>query len=202
VNEMSSSPLSPRVLQGALVCLDPVTFAILKIIAFPYNPETLCRKLEPGAAAPPGTSTIPPILPTLPRQEIRFTLHLDATDRFEVPEQNPAATQYGMYPLMSAIELLMYPPNSLQTALTLLVWGRNRIVPVRVAELQIVEEMFDPTLNPIRVQVAVTLLVQTATDFPTGSGAGKDWDAYLANLERMAELAPAGSLAGLGVTQL
>src|SRR5713101_1652211 len=102
---MSSSPLSPRVLHGALVCLDPVSFAISRIIAFLYNPETLCRKLEPEAAVPHSTNPIPEILPTAPRQVIRFTLRLDATDELEFPDQNPLVVQFGVYPVMSAIEM-------------------------------------------------------------------------------------------------
>jgi len=199
---MSSSPLSPRVLQGAFVCLDPLTFATTRIIGFPYNPESLCRKLEPKAAAPDATNPIPAILPTAPSQIIRFTLHLDATEQLEFPNQNPVAAQFGVYPAMSAIEMLMYPPNTDQNALTLFVWGASRAVPVRVGELQIVEQVFDPKLNPIRVEIAITLVVRTDADFPAGSGARKFWDKYLANLEKLAALMPNGPIGNTGVAQL
>jgi hypothetical protein len=199
---MSSSPLSPRVSQGALVCLDPVSFATTRIIVFSYNPETLCRKLEPGISAPDAANPIPATLPASPRQTIRFTLQMDATDQLETPDQNPLAVKFGVYPVMSAIEVLMYAPNNVQSALTLFVWGANRVVPVRVVELQITEQLFDPTLNPIRVEVTVTLMVQTETDFAAGSGARKFWDEYSANLEKVAALLPNGTLGNLGVAQL
>jgi hypothetical protein len=200
---MSSSPLSPRVLHGALVCLDPVSFAVSRIIEFLYNPETLCRKLEPPAAAvPDSTNPSPAILPTAPKQVIRFTLQLDATDQLEFPDQNPLAVQFGVHPVMSAIEMLMYPPSTYQDAMTLFVWGANRAVPVRVAELQIVEQIFDSKLNPIRVEMAVTLVVRSEVDFPRGAGARKFWDEYLANLERLAALMPDGSIGNVGVAQV
>ncbi len=199
---MLSSPLSPRVLQGAFVCLDPATFAPTRIISFPYNPETLCRKLEPEPAAPDATNPVPAILPASPRQVIRFTLQMDATDQLEIPSENPVAVQFGMYPVMSAIEMLMYPPNTAQNALTLFVWGANRMVPVRITELQIVEQLFDPKLNPIRMEMAVTLMVRTEADFPTGSKARRFWDEYLANLEKLAALMPNGPIGNTGVARL
>jgi hypothetical protein len=198
---MPSSPLSPRVLQGAFVCVDPETLATTRLIPFPYNPETLCRKLDPAMATPDATKPVAAVLPGSPRQIIRFTLQLDATDQLESPGQNPLAVKFGVYPVLSAIEMLMYPPNDSQTALTLFVWGANRVIPVRVAELQITEQLFDPMLNPIRVEVAVTLAVLTEADFAAGSGARKFWDEYLANLKRVAALLPNGTLGNLGVAQ-
>lgn len=199
---MSSSPLSPRVLQGAFVCLDPLTFATTRIIAFPYNPESLCRKLEPKAAAPDATNPIPAISPAAPSQIIRFTLHLDATEELEFPIQNPVTAQFGVHPVMSAIEMLMYPPNTTQNALTLFVWGASRVVPVRITELQIVEQLFDPKLNPIRAEIAITLVVRTEADFPAGSGARKFCDKYLANLEKLAALMSNGPIGNTGVAQV
>lgn len=199
---MSSSPLSSRASQGALVCLDPVSLAVSRIITFLYNPETLSRKLEPPGAVLDSKDPIPAILPAAPRQVIRFTLQLDATDQLEFPDQHPLAVQFGVYPVMSAIEMLTYPPNTLQNAVTLFVWGANRVVPVRVAELQITEQMFDPKLNPVRVEMAVTLVVRTGADFPGGGRARKYWDAYLANLERLAALMPDGSIADVGAAQV
>ena len=43
--------------------------------------------------------------------------------------------------------------------LTLFVWSKNRIVPVRITEFTINEEAFDPGLNPIRAKVSLGLRV-------------------------------------------
>jgi hypothetical protein len=77
---MSSLPGMRRVLNGAFVSLDPRTFAVLRIIPFQYDPETLCRKLESEAVAPRAISPNPATPATDLRQTITFTLALDATD--------------------------------------------------------------------------------------------------------------------------
>jgi hypothetical protein len=46
---MSPSPLSPRLLKGAIVAVDPET-SKQTTIAFQYNPETLKRTLQPQIA--------------------------------------------------------------------------------------------------------------------------------------------------------
>jgi hypothetical protein len=103
---------------------------------------------------------------------------------------------------MAAIEMLMYSASSSASPLTLFVWGKNRIVPVRLAELQISEQMFDPSLNPIRVEIAVTLFVRTQSDFANWPAARRYWDDYLAHLEQLGESAPRGSLADLGLSEM
>jgi hypothetical protein len=65
---------------------------------------------------------------------------------------------------MAVIEMLLYSPNAGTNSLTL-VWGRNRVIPVQMTGLQITEQMFDPSLNPIRVEIAVTLHVRTEANF-------------------------------------
>ena len=48
--------------------------------------------------------------------------------------------------------------------LTLFVWSKNRIVPVRVTDFSITEEAFDPALNPIRAKVSLGLRVLSIDD--------------------------------------
>lgn len=80
------------------------------------------------------------------------------------------------------------------------VWGANRILPVRFLQLQIVEKMFDPSLNPIRIEIQVALQVLTDADFPKSSPFRKYWDDYLNHLPFLAGLFPNGSLGDLGIT--
>jgi hypothetical protein len=49
---------------------------------------------------------------------------------------------------------------------TLFIWGLKRVVPVRVTDLTITEEAFDPQLNPIRAKASLSLRVLTYDDFP------------------------------------
>ena len=48
--------------------------------------------------------------------------------------------------------------------LTLFVWGPQRVLPVRLTELSVTEEAFDPQLNPIRAKVSLGLRVLTYND--------------------------------------
>ena len=139
---------------------------------------------------------------TNPAQGITFSLLLDATDQLQFPDQNRVAVRYGVYPSLSAIEDLLYPPQSLTDSLTLFVWGANRVLPVRFLQLQIVEQMFDPSLNPMRVEIQVALQVLTDADFPKGSPFRKHWDDYLAHLQLLANVFHTGSLSDLGLTTL
>ena len=159
-----------------------------KVIAFQYNPETLTRKLEDEAvAAPPGR----PRSTAVPRQLITFTLVLDATEQ-------PAA-DLGILPLLSALEMLMYAGTAAPGSLTLFVWGRNRIVPVRLRELHIVEQLFDSSLNPVRAEIAVVLSARSRTDFAGAAWGRKYWDDYVAKAQEAAESAPGCTLADLGL---
>jgi hypothetical protein len=94
------------------------------------------------------------------------------------------ATRLGIYPQLSALEMLVYPSSAqviLNTALmlagtmevtppigpmTLFVWGAKRVLPVRLTSLSITEEAFDPNLNPIRARVKLAMRVLTYSDLP------------------------------------
>lgn len=43
---MSTSPLSPRLVKGGIVTMDPDTSAVKSVIALQYNPDSLSRTLQ------------------------------------------------------------------------------------------------------------------------------------------------------------
>jgi len=193
---MTTFPRSPRIKKGAFVQFDQQT-APGRVITFQYNPETLCRKLEARTKG------------SLPRETITFILILDATDDLEKPQEHPNTVESGIYPQLSALELLLYPQNSEQRhssflgislfrrannqPLTLFVWGHKRILPVRVTELHIIEKMFDPNLNPIRASIEVTMRVLNDEDFPRGHKGYDYWKSHLTTKITMAQIAYANS---------
>ena len=190
---MSSFPGSPKLVKAGLVVLNP-TNPKPTILVFQYNPETLVRRLEGVGATPPPAPGVPPS----PREQITFTLALDAADKLQAGD--PLTQQSGLLPAISALELLLYP-----VANTLTVWvsGSRRIVPVRITEMQIVEQAFDPALNPIRAEVAVTLLVLKDADLPSNSQGRALWDAHFATLQQLAKIVyDSGSLAALGLAAI
>ena len=180
---MSTFPNSPRVQKGALVGLDPIN-PLASVIVFQYNPETLTRTLTPqtsggqgGGANAPGEALR---LTGPPQEEIKLDVAIDATDQLE--KGQPPATEVGIYPQLSALEMLLYPKSALVIAnevllrvgvieivppeapLTVLVWGAKRVLPVRLTSFSITEEMFDPNLNPIHAKVSLGLRVLNYRD--------------------------------------
>ena len=52
----------------------------------------------------------------------------------------------------------------METPLTLFVWSKNRIVPVRITDFSITEEAFDTVLNPIRAKISLGMRVLSVDD--------------------------------------
>ena len=52
----------------------------------------------------------------------------------------------------------------MKSPFTVFIWGRQRILPVKLSSLSITEEAFDPNLNPIRAKVAMDLSVLSYSD--------------------------------------
>ncbi|MFC5884477.1 hypothetical protein RMN57_07625 [Kitasatospora sp. CM 4170] len=171
-------------LKGAFVKFDAGLLGGLpNIVLFQFNPETVSR--TPGLAFPPdppdGSGPAPVNQPGEPDEAISFTLRLDATD--QLAGGNPIALASGVLPALSALELLMYPQESLATSLfgggpqpyrsppaqlptVLFFWGPYRLIPVTVTNLYVTEREYDRMLNPIRVEVNVSLRVLTPVRLP------------------------------------
>ena len=77
--------------------------------------------------------------------------------------------------------------------------GPNRIVPVRLTELGIVEEAFDTELNPIRAKLSLGLRVLSVDDLGFDGKGGGLFMSYLLAKEKLAGLAAAGDFQALGI---
>ena len=64
-----------------------------------------------------------------------------------------------MLSLLGTLEIL-----PMESALTVFVWSKTRITPVRITDLEITEEAFDPQLNPIRAKVSLGMRVLNVND--------------------------------------
>ncbi|MGA9365515.1 MAG: hypothetical protein WBW16_14220 [Bacteroidota bacterium] len=205
---MSSFPGSPRLQKGALVGLDPAN-PLASIIVFQYNPDTVTRTLAPqtsgggaqGGQSAPGEAMR---LTGPPQEEIKLDIEIDATDQLE--QAQPTATQMGIYPQVSALEMLLYPKSAVVIAneallqagvieiippeapLTVLVWGAKRVVPVRLTSFSITEEMFDANLNPIHAKVSLGLRVLNYKDLGLLSPGGALFMTHQVAKEVMATL--------------
>lgn len=79
-------------------------------------------------------------------------------------------------------------------------WSSNRIAPVRITDLSITEEAFDPTLNPIRAKVSLGLRVLTVDDLNFSDKSGSLYITYQQRKETLASLFQGGTFNALGIT--
>jgi len=214
---MSSFPGSPPVVKGGIVLLDPVTAVVVRFIALQYNPDTLTRTLQPQGTGGEGQDRSEALrLRVPPVESVRLEAEIDATDQLE--RALPPATEVGIFPQLAALETLVYPPSDrlqanhrlaavgtleivpVESPLTLFVWSKSRIVPVRLTEFSITEEAFDPALNPIRAKVSLGMRVLNVDDLGFDHKGGSLFLTYQQQKERLARLGPAGNLTALGIT--
>ena len=76
------------------------------------------------------------------------------------------------------------------------------MVPVRVNEFTVTEEMFDPRLNPIRAKVTLGMRVLTSWDLGATHKGASIFMAYHQMKEALVTKGPTGDIAALGVRRL
>src|ERR1700752_4967448 len=76
----------------------------------------------------------------------------------------------------------------MESNLTLFVWSKTRITPVKITEMEITEEAFDPQLNPIRAKVRLSMRVLNVNDVGFQNPAGALYLVYQVQKEALALL--------------
>jgi hypothetical protein len=215
---MTTFPGSPRLLKGGIVLIDANTGAVQRIIALQYNPDTLSRTLQAQSIGDQTDRSQALRLKGPPQETYKLEAVIDAADQMEFPDQNPVVTQNGITPQLAALETILYPQSSqllanhslassgsleivpMEAPLTLFVWSKNRVLPVRLTEFSVTEEAFDPSLNPIRARVSLGMRVLTVDDLGFDHRGGNLYLAYQQQLERLAALGKSGTFGQLGIT--
>lgn len=87
----------------------------------------------------------------------------------------------------------------MEAPLSLFVWSKNRILPVRLTDFSITEEAFDPALNPIRAKVSLGMRVLTVNDLGFDHRGGSLFMSHLQQKEQLAAKSQAGALSVLGI---
>jgi hypothetical protein len=214
------TPLSPRLLKGGLVEMDPDTGRVLRVIGLQYNPDSLTRTLQVQSTGDTGDRSQALRLKGAAIETIKLEAEIDATELLDDPASNPQAVTLGIHPQLAALEELVHPraddlqandalANSgvlevlpLEAPLTLFVWSKQRVVPVRVTDVSVTEEAFDVALNPIRAKVNLGLRVLSVDDLGFDHRGGTLFMAYLRNKEALAAQARSVTLSQLGVEGL
>ena len=124
---MTEFPRSPKVLKGAIVGID-IFNPLASVVVFQYNPEQLTRSLEPQYSDSGGARGEALRLGGPPRESISATINIDVIDQLQ--EGSATAGALGLYPQLSALEMLIYPKSALVIANTvLLASGTIEVVP-------------------------------------------------------------------------
>jgi hypothetical protein len=175
----------PEYLHGAFIVIDPGPAKARRPIPFRFNPEGLSRSLSveagqpgggvegaaPGAAARPAAEASADTGGSV-KETFSVLIRLDFAD-LPAPASVDEA-KLGIAPEIAAIEDLLYPLETdphkasdgtepkqpaLSRPTVLFVWGRNRVLPVRIASLKIDESVYNAELNPVRAEIEASLEV-------------------------------------------
>lgn len=215
---MTTFPNSPRLLKGGIVLIDPDSGVVQRVIALQYNPDTFSRTLQvQGVGSEGGDRSEALRLTGPPVETLKLEAEIDATDQLEFPDQNRTATRHGVHPQLAALETILYPTSRqiqannalaqrgtleiipMQTPLTIFVWSKNRILPVRLTEFSVTEEAFDPALNPIRAKVSLGMRVLNVNDLGFAHKGGSLYMASQQQKELLARMSRGGDLSVLGI---
>ena len=208
---MTTFPGSPRLVKGAIIGVDKFN-PLASIIVFQYNPKSMTRRLQASTPQSQGSRAEVQRLSGAPAETIELRVEIDATDQLEAG--NPVAETTGIYPQLSALEMLLYPKSAqviLNSALlaagtieivppaapfTLFVWGLKRVLPVRLDGFSIEEQEYDPNLNPIRAAATLSLRVLSYNDFSLTHPGFSIFLAHQVAKEVMATIGSVGNVAG------
>lgn len=180
---MTSFPGAPQVMKGGFVVMDGEGKKVERVVSFQYNPDGLTRALAPrGAKTEMGDRLEGLRLVGMPVETLKLDAEFDATDRLEKPLSNKDAVEDGLAADLAALETLVAPRVDdvaqaqalaeagtleilpLPSPLVLFVFGKNRLLPVRITDFTVIEESFDQRLNPIRARVGLGLRVLSTDD--------------------------------------
>ncbi len=208
--------ISPHLLKGGLVLIDPVSSAVQRVIALQYNPDSLSRSFQVQAAGADGQNRSEALrLKGPPVETIKLEAEIDATDLLDAGDRTAATL--GIHAQIAALETVIYPTSRqlrsndslqgsgtleilpMEAPLTLFVWSKTRVIPVRVTELSVTEEAFDPNLNPIRAKVSLGMRVLSVDDLGFRHKGGDLFMGYLQRKEALATLVLDRGLARLGL---
>lgn len=216
---MTTFPGSPKLIKGGIVLVDPTTSVVKRIIALQYNPDTISRTLQVlSIGGDSGDRSEALRLKGPPIETIKVEAEIDAADQLEFPDKNRAATEVGIFPQLAVLETAVYPTSAqlqsnydlaqagtleiipVEAPLTLFVWSKQRVMPVRITEFSVTEEAFDPALNPIRAKISLGLRVLSVNDLGFSHKGGSLFMSYLQTKEQLAERAEKGMFGTLGIT--
>lgn len=207
----------PKAVKGALVTLDSSFNNVTSTIVFQYNPDTLTRTLQVQSANGENNARSEALrLEGAPIETIKLDAEFDTTGPLPTGKEK-AAAELGVYPQLAALETLIYPTSDhvqatmdqaaagtleiipYESPMTLFIWGKQRLLPVRLTEFTITEEAYDVNLNPVRAKVSLGLRVLNYNDLPWNQVARKLFLPHHRKKEAFSSLGRGRDLGELGI---
>jgi len=191
-----------------------------RIIALQYNPDSLSRTLQVQAIGEAQDRSEAFRVKAPAVETLKIEVEIDLTDQLETQASNPSAVECGLHPYLAALETIVYPSARqlasndalarsgtleiapMEAPLTLFIWSKNRVLPVRVTDFSVIEEAFDAALNPIRAKVNLGMRVLSVQDVGFRHKAGQLFMAYLRHKEVLAARHDGGQITHLGLSQI
>jgi hypothetical protein len=211
---MTTFPGSPKLMKGAIVGIDK-TNPLASVIVFQYNPTKMTRTLAAKSAGDGATQEVTRVSGA-PEETIQLDIEIDATDQLEKAEAT--AIGMGIYPQLSALEMLLYPKSASvitntvlmasgtmeivppESPMVLFIWGPRRVLPVRLTQFTINEEAYDTKLNPVIAKVTLSMKVLNYNDFPLTHQGYHTFMAHQVVKETMAVIGSIGNMGSLGTS--
>jgi hypothetical protein len=114
-------------------------------------------------------------------EKINLTLRLDAIEKtLRAPQGSNVNSSEGILPELAALESLMKEARTdvsvagskdaptltktKEVPLVLFIWGDYRVIPVTILSMTITEQKFDYMLNPVRVEIKISMQVLEEED--------------------------------------
>ena len=216
---MSSFPGTPKIIKGGIVIINPVTAAVERIISLQYNPDSLTRSFQvQGMDSQGGPVSEALRIKGPPVETLKLEAELDATDLLEAADRD--VLESGLHAQLASLETIIYPKSQqlkennrlsgsgtleiipMEMPITLFIWSKNRILPVRITEFSVTEEAFDVNLNPIRAKISLGMKVLNADNLGFDNKGNSIFMNYLQNKERLAGNSPGSNLNTLGINKI
>lgn len=199
-----SNPITAGVLlKGSVVRIDST--GQQTEVPFQYNPASIRRSIQQRTVGGEAGGHAEVIRFTgAPTETFSMQIEIEGlAPADEAPNQQ--LSSQGVFPNLYALEILMYPDlAAIQSAsqalasgtleiapsvvpLILLVLGPQRVVPVIISSYEVVEQLFGPTLTPLRATVDLSVRVLTYTDVVTSSPAYSRFVAYQQSKQTMSK---------------
>lgn len=217
---MTTFPGSPKLIKGGIVQYDIESSTVKRVISLQINPETLNRSFQiQGIEGGEGGDRSQALrLKGPPVESYSLEATIDAADLLEKGDADVA--EVGIQRELNALEAIVYPTSAelrennnlaqsgtleiipMEEPLTLFIWSKVRVLPVRITELSITEKAFLPNLMPILATVSLGMRVLSIDDLGFEHKGGTLFMNYLQNKESLRDRYTQVGLNSLGIGEI